>query len=245
MIDYEKMKKQILLAAQGEKSKVTEQRPVVTMKMEVWTRSNGQNQNKRYVFKIVGKEFEADDACLNTVRRASRVLMKCSTELNAKRGYLVKEIVEPFFYQDRDVFGWITCSEEMTMGLAFIQKPCKEYATLQRYLEKHAKMKLDALDLYDVNVFGKRASNYTESGERRYYAHDGKRCKKILDWLGKHRKQGDTVKVDVKEKRYCEDENYSREYETESYGTFYRYLEIKIKDRKGNLRAHCDSCYIY
>ncbi|MBR1525103.1 MAG: hypothetical protein IJ640_00385, partial [Prevotella sp.] len=198
-------------------------------------------QNKRYVFKIAGKEFEADDDCLSTVRRASHVLTKCSVELNAKRGYLVKEIVDRFFYQDRDVFGWTTRSEEMTMGLVFIQKPCKEYAALQRYLEKHAKMKLNDLDLYDVNVFGKRASNYTESGERRYYAHDSKRCKEILDWLGKNRKQGDTVKVDVKDKRYCEDENYSREYETESYGTQYRYLFIRIIRADGVLRAKLET----
>ena len=237
MIDYEKMKKQILLAAQCEKKKVTEKRPAVTMKMEVWTRSDGRNQNKRYVFKIAGKEYEADDCSLREVRKVSDVLMKCCTELNAKRGYLVRAVREQFYYQDRDVFGYTTRSEWITSGLVFIQKPCKEYGALQRYVEKHAKMKLLDLDLYSVSVCGKRGTNYTETGERHYYAHDAVICKNILAWLGKFRKAGDGIIVGIDEKRECYDEDYSREYETESYGTFHRYLRIRIKDKKGNDRA--------
>ena len=241
MIDFEKLRQTILLAAQGEKKKVTDARPSVTMKMQIWTRSDGQHQNQRYVFTISGKEFEADDNSISTVLKVSRMMTKCCTELNAKRGYIVREVREDFYYQGRDVFGTVTLGEEITSGLVFIKKPCKEYAALQRAVEKYTKMKLQDLDLYDVDVFGKRAMHYEETGERRYYAHNPNRCKGILEWFRKNVKQGDKVLIEIRGMRYCEDENYSREYETESYGTFHRYLFIRDMKHNGQLRAKLET----
>ena len=229
MVDLENFKQTVLLAAQTERKKVTEKRPTVTMKMEIWTRKGCKNPNTRYVFKIMGKEFESDDDSLREVKKVSKALTECCTILNAKRGYLVREVREEFYYQGRDVFGYITLSEWITSGLVFLMKPCKEYAALQRYIEKHANMRLLDLDLYRVSVCGKRGSNYTESSERHYYAHDAVLCKNILAWIGKYRKQGNEIIVGIDEKRDCEDEAYSREYETESYGTYHRYLRICIK----------------
>ncbi len=236
MIDYEKMKQHVMRAAQFMKQKVSEQNPSVTMKMEIWTRSNGLGQNKRYIFKIAGKEFEAEDCSIFAVMKVSSMLKRCCEELNKKKGYIVRELRDDFYYTGRDVFGNVTLSEEIVTGMVFLGKPCKEFVALQRYLAKYAHVDLQDLTLYGVPVCGKRGTNYKESGERCYYAHSPKMCKEILSWIRMNRKAGDQVLVGISEKYHCADMEYSRMYETESYGTFYSYLNIRIIKPDGALR---------
>ena len=242
-LEIDKIKQTILLAAKREKMKLSEQHPSTMIRMEIWTRSNGNNLNKRYVFKIVGKEFEAEDCSLNAVRKVSKALKDCCTLLNEKRGYMVVEMQTPFYYQGRDVFGSVTMSETITNGLLLLNKPCKEFTTLQKYLMRHAQFTLHEADLYSVSVTGKRGTNYRESEQRQYYAHDPEKCKNILAWLGKNRKSGDTITAVVEEVRYCSDEDYSREYETESYGTFYRFLHIRLTDKKNREKTTIKTLY--
>ncbi len=130
MIDLAKVKQCIIQTAQCEKAKLSENRPSITFKMEVWTRSDGNNENRRYVFRLAGKEFEADDRSLGAVRDMSRVFSICCRELNEKRGYLVVAFEEPFFYEARDVFGLTTRSIDIVRGLTLMMKPCKEFRAL-------------------------------------------------------------------------------------------------------------------
>jgi hypothetical protein len=244
MMELEKLKQHVIASAIGMKKRLSERCPSITMKMEVWTRSNGNHTNARYVFKIGGRVFEADDCSLRTVDDVSRTLTKAMVELNAKRGYYVRELRDKFWYETRDCFGRTSDYLRITVGLTFMMKPCKEFELLRRYLRKYANTELLDTDLYSVSIVGKRGTNYTESGERNYYAHDPKKCRSICLWIAQCKKPNDGLIMAIEEKRYCEDENYSREYETESYGTFYRYLKLRVVDKKsGSDIAHYKSYY--
>ncbi len=105
-------------------------------------------------------------------------------------------------------------------------------------------MDLKDLDLYSVAICGKRGTDYRESREREFYAHSPKKCKQVLEWLVKNRRASDRLKVGIQESRDCEDEDYSRRYETESYGSYNRYLTLRLIDKRGNTRTLTDSLWL-
>lgn len=242
MFDIEKMKAQVVNAAIVEKKRLSDSRPSVTMKMEIWERSDGRGENRRHVFKIAGKEFEADDNSLSTIRNVSKALSDVCKSLNEKRGYLVQELRTNYWYQVRDMFGYMSQSCEITIGLTFLQKPCKEFELLRRYLRKYAGIELKDLDLYSAPILGKRGTNYGECGERDYYAHNPRKCTEITSWIVMHRKSGCRLVAKIGFRRDCKDEEYSLRYETESYGTLYRTISLRFV-KNGKTLATKDFSY--
>lgn len=77
-------------------------------------------------------------------------------------------------------------------------KPCKEFVSLCKYIEKYTRLTINDLDVYYVDVCGKRSS-WSDSGRYYYLCYDVKECKKILDTLRKFKGSKDTLKVSVKE----------------------------------------------
>ncbi len=245
MTDYlEKMKSHVFSTARDWKKKLSENNPTVTIKMEVFVRRGGIKPDRRYVFSIAGREFEAEDDSLYEVEKVSRMLENVGKALNMTRGYLVRENKDVFWYEARDVFGMTTRHIDITSGLVLFTKPCKEFNSLCRYLKRETTLVLNDTDLYRVSVVGKRGRDYRESGARHYYAHDAELCKKVLNWLHKYKTSVCTLKASIEESSDCEDMDYSREYETESYGTKHRLLYLRVFTRNGEEKAKCNTMYM-
>ena len=131
-----------------------------------------------------------------------------------------------FYYRERDVFGFTTLWYEIIKQVTLLGEPCKEFRELSRMVSEYANIRLSAVDLYNVDICGKRGRDYSESGARNYMAFNPQACKKaMLDITSVMEKSG-KVKVSIREERDCEDEEYSRSFETESYGTFRRFLSV-------------------
>jgi hypothetical protein len=77
-------------------------------------------------------------------------------------------------------------------------KPCKEFITLRKYVEKYTHLTIGDLDAYYVDVCGKRSS-WSDSGRYYYLCYDAKECKKILDAIKAKKGSKDVLKVSVEE----------------------------------------------
>lgn len=225
------------------KQKLGESNPTETLKMEIFERRGG-GKPERYVIRIAEKEFETDDKSVFEVKRFSNALSKVADKLNDTRGYRVCKVWEDFWYEGRDVFGRTTELTKIVKGIILYTKPCKEFELLRRMLRRYANHELGELELFSVAIVGKRGTNYTESGKREYYAYNPRKCLDILEWIRKNRRLSDTLDASVEECVDCEDRDYSRQYETESYGTKHQYLSLKLFQKDGSRRAAIDTMFI-
>lgn len=242
-MDLQKFKEHVFSCMRYEKKNLSEKRPTIEFKLRISNRFGGGKPN-RYVFEFYNKEFEAEDCSLGAIRDISRVLDICCKELNEMRGYQVRPIAGKFYYEGRDVFGRTTMSQDYTEGLILCSKPCKEFEAMRRIIERHVNVRLLDLDLYEVDIVGKRGTNYRESGRRHYYAYDPRKCNAILGWIRLHKSASDKMSCTIVEENDCEDEEHSRYYETESYGTRHRMLNIQIFGKGNTHKAQLNTMYI-
>lgn len=127
--------------------------------------------------------------------------------------------------------------------------PCKEYKSLENYLNKYGQRKRDgywgftSLDLtpfklYSVYAGGKRGVLWGEEGDRHYLANKPKKCAEILANLRKHRTSKDTMVCRFGREEYIDpiDQRYSAYHEVECDGEIREYLAITIKSDKGKVK---------
>lgn len=103
-------------------------------------------------------------------------------------------------------------------------KPCKEFKTLAKLVEKKYGISLKVTDLYNVRLFGK-SGRYGESGERVYAAFNETMCSAFINEIksfGRKKTKATITNMDDI------DTDYSERYLTECYGYRKRGLSIKL-----------------
>jgi len=131
--------------------------------------------------------------------------------------------------------GYWTPRQTIFRRLEIFAKPCKEFISLVKYIEKYAKFTLGDTDIFFVNVCGKRTS-WSDSGKYRYLCYDANRCNTILADMRKYRGSKDTLKVEVKEFfSHGDDTDYriAMYQESEWYGCRGNKLVVSIKTPNG------------
>lgn len=140
-------------------------------------------------------------------------------------------------------------------GVSVPDAPCKEYKSLENYLNKYGQKKSDScwnggltslglvpFALYSVRAGGKRGRLYGEEGTRRYLANKPNECKDILETLRKHRTSRDTMVCRFGHEEYIDpmDRQHSEYYEVECDGEIREYLHIEIKTPRGDVKFQTD-----
>ena len=103
-------------------------------------------------------------------------------------------------------------------------KPCKEFKTLSKLVEKKYGINLKLTDIYNVRLFGK-SGRYDESGERVYVAFNDTMCNELINEIKSFgRKKTKTTITNIDDI----DTDYSRKYLTECYGIRKRSISITL-----------------
>lgn len=135
--------------------------------------------------------------------------------------------------------GYWTPKEVRFERVEIYAKPCKEFISLYKLLEKYADKSLGETEVFFARVCGKRSS-WSESGTRQYLCYDAKQCQNIIDTIRKYRTSRDTLRFDVEE-CFSHGDDYDYEIaqyqETEWYGSNQAKLHITIKTPSGKVKA--------
>ena len=135
--------------------------------------------------------------------------------------------------------GFWTPQEVRFERVEIYAKPCKEFTSLYKLLEKYANKSLGETEVFFARVCGKRSS-WSESGTRSYLCYDAKQCQNIIDTIRKHRTSKDTLRFDVEE-CFSHGDDYDYEIaqyqESEWYGSNQAKLHITIKTPNGKVKA--------
>lgn len=129
--------------------------------------------------------------------------------------------------------GW-----EIITKVTLVEKPCKEFGSLQNFIKKYAGFELKPYDLFHSYMGGKRGRLYGEEGERYYLCTNKSKCSLILDELRKHRTTKDVITCKKGREEYIDptDRAYSIRHEVECDGELRHYLEITIKTPNGKVK---------
>lgn len=119
--------------------------------------------------------------------------------------------------------------------VSLVNKPCKEYKSLQNYLNKYGNADLQDYDLFSSWMGGKRGRLYGEEGERNYLCHKDKKCNNILTELRQYRGSKDKMTCRKKMEDYIDpmEKAYSEYHEVECSGEKRSYLEVVITTPSG------------
>lgn len=145
---------------------------------------------------------------------------------------------------------WVVPSVSVLVKVEVPDAPCKEYKSLENYLNKYGqrkrdgywggltKLELTPFKLYSVYAGGKRGVLWGEEGDRHYLANKPKKCAEILADLRKHRTSKDTMICRFGREEYIDpmDKRHSEYYEVECDGEIREYLAITIKSDKGKVK---------
>lgn len=243
-MNYLNIHKDIVSAAKLQHKSLSENRPSIILQADVWRRNA--KGREFYVFSFEGKEYEAVDDNFYEVRRFSEAVENAVKELSSIRGYLVAPFYTEHQRQLRDAFGYYTKNEKVATGLVLYLAPSKEFVSLAKWIEKFSSVKLDALSLYSVGIGGKRGRIYGEDGCRDYLCHDGKKCRRILDWIVKFKSSRDTLKVETKSTDDIDPWNLevSIRNEVEFNGTRYNHLVMTVTTPGGKVKQTTDTIYM-
>ena len=114
--------------------------------------------------------------------------------------------------------------EDFPKTFRMFGKPCKEFKTLAKLVEKKYGITLKVDDLYNVRLFGK-SGRYGESGEREYAAFSESLCLSYINEIksfGRKKTKATITNMDDI------DTDYSARYLTECYGYRKRGIEVKV-----------------
>ena len=120
--------------------------------------------------------------------------------------------------------GFWTPKEVRFERVEIYAKPCKEFISLYKLLEKYANKSLGE----------------TEGGARQYLCYNAKQCQNIIDTIRKHRTSKDTLRFDIEE-CFSHGDDYDYEIaqyqESEWYGSNQAKLHITIKTPSGKVKT--------
>lgn len=134
---------------------------------------------------------------------------------------------------------WINDYISLPNNFTIFSKPCKEYTSLSKYIEKYCGKKLNVEDIYLVSIGGKRGRIYGEEGNRMYLAYNPKKCLSLLQELRDNRGSKDIVKTSlIKQVDDIDDWELecSIRNEVEFSGIRHRECEITIQTPKGKIK---------
>ena len=127
--------------------------------------------------------------------------------------------------------------------------PCKEYKSLQSFINKYGKaenkyggyygeMHLGNYDIFHSAMGGKRGRLWDEYGERIYLDNRPKKCAEVLAELRQYRGTKDLMLCKYGQEDYIDeiDRRYSEYHEVECEGEKRHYLEITIKTPTGKVK---------
>jgi hypothetical protein len=118
-------------------------------------------------------------------------------------------------------------------------KPCKEFNSLRKYIEKYADFTLGEVDVFDVSVCGKRSS-WSDSGRYDYLCYNANMCSEIERYIKANRTSKDKVSVKVEEYFSHGDETdykIAQYQESEWYGYRGKLIVVEVTTPKGKTKA--------
>lgn len=118
-------------------------------------------------------------------------------------------------------------------------KPCKEFITLAKMIEKYANFSLHETDVFGVSVCGKRSS-WSDVGRYNYLCYEPNVCNAIMEYIRANRKGKDTLVVSVEEYFSHGDETdykCAMYQESEWYGCRGNKLSVKAFTPSGKSKA--------
>ena len=136
------------------------------------------------------------------------------------------------------VRGRIETNDEYFVRLEIFTKPCKEFISLSKYIEKNAEFTLGDTEVYRVRVCGKR-NNYSDTGDYRYLCYNSKKCSQILSDIRAHKTTRDSVSISVESYIDKGDESSYRSamyHESEWYGQRGNKLCVIITTPSGKVK---------
>ena len=174
-----------------------------------------------------------------------------NTQMKAK-GWTTLKVV-----RDKAHFGDAWYGTDMTYPsrITLCDAPCKEYKSLQSYINKYGKAKnltggnygyngyygdmhLGNFDIFHSRMGGKRGRLWDEYGERIYLDNRPKKCAAVLEELRKMRGSKDLMLCKLGEENYIDpvEQQYSAYHEVECEGEKRHYLEITIITPTGKVK---------
>ena len=174
-----------------------------------------------------------------------------NTQMKAK-GWTTLKVV-----RDKAHFGDAWYGTDMTYPsrITLCDAPCKEYKSLQSYINKYGKAKnltggnygyngyygdmhLGNFDIFHSRMGGKRGRLWDEYGERIYLDNRPKKCAAVLEELRKTRGSKDLMLCKLGEEDYIDpvEQQYSAYHEVECEGEKRHYLEITIITPTGKVK---------
>ena len=150
---------------------------------------------------------------------------------------------------DFDYNSWNPKSVRYPAKITLCEKPCKEYTSLQNFLNKYGKpacygkltygtLNLKNFELFYSYMGGKRGRLWDEYGDRRYLDNKPKRCAEYLEMLRKAKGSKDVMLCERGTEDWIDpvDKAYSEMHEIECEGERRSFLKITIKTPMGKFK---------
>jgi hypothetical protein len=125
-------------------------------------------------------------------------------------------------------------------SLEIFTKPCKEFISLVKYVDKNANFTIGDTDVFRVSICGKRDS-HSDTGRYNYLCYNNTMCATILKTIRENKATRDIVKVSVEDYIDRGDEGDYRcamYQESEWYGHRGNKLIVKIETPKGKKKLY-------
>lgn len=135
-------------------------------------------------------------------------------------------------------FGWDSRKYIIIDRIALPDNPCKEFKSLQNYLNKYGNITIPDFQLFSVRMGGKRGVLYGEEGDRRYLANRANKCELYLKQIRANKGSKDTITCKFGREDYIDpvDRQYSEYHEIECDGEGRSYVEVTIKTPQGKVK---------
>lgn len=206
-----------------------------SLTFETWERTSG--GVKTYILKAVETDTEVSFNCKWDIEDVCKELAKMLDAQKKVKGW------------GGLTYTWKEQYISWDMSYKFIDKVCladpicKEYKSLQNYINKYGQGNYGSINLgdyrlYNVRKGGKRGVLWCEEGERMYLDNKPKKCAEVLAELRKFRSTNDTMKCTFGNEDYIDeiDRKYSIYHEIECDGEGRNYLLIEIKTPSGKVK---------
>ena len=143
---------------------------------------------------------------------------------------------------------WSDYSVKFIPKVCLADAVCKEYTSLQNYINKYGKtiywgstygaVNLNNYELFSAAMGGKRGRLWDEYGERVFIDNKPKKCARLLEELRKARGTKDAMICERGEENYIdpEEQRASSYYEVECEGEKRKYMLITIKTPTGKVK---------
>lgn len=118
-------------------------------------------------------------------------------------------------------------------------KPCKEFTTLAKLIQRYTNKTIEGTDVFHVRVCGKRSA-WSDSGRYSYLCYEPNKCQTIIDTIRAKKTSKDGLKVEIEEYFSHGDEGDYRcamYQESEWYGCRGAKLHFTITTPSGRIKS--------